>query len=309
MSKKAKIILVCNIFLAVILTSFIIFTKKLQSEIEIFSVASEFKGNIHAYIHQEESKNGYYFLIDLERGRMRLKQELRSEFHQEEAIASYQDLIAKLENAINEDNIFEIQRICDEDYESEGYRPPEYINIISKVDGAVLKYFIPQYFISNEQLTYFVHKGIIPEVGNYIIDVNTMKIINIKDMLHGKYSRFKNYTFSPDGKILAFSASPSRINSDTLIVMDLRNKRVILKKELFKNIESIAWSPDSKSIACLARYVELGFGPIDFLVSGGHGVPYSAFYLLLINVQKDEWLETTLKKEVRYGTGKILWIK
>lgn len=308
-----------------------------REELNILSVSDtdlkDKKIYIFVYNYYEHYKNlgeGYHFLIDFGKygrfGKVYLITRQQGENYRDhfyiELSNKQEELSLKLKNVLRKENLMGIKKICKNDYQKYKNTKHEKLfkTIISINDGTILQYFNPNFFIPNNQLTFAIH--MLPDYSwslddDFIIELDTLKIKSVKDIL-SKYLKGKfvhgecaKYTFSPDGRFVAFSFRWNiTLNNDILLIMDLYTNEIFFKKEIFKNIESIAWSSDSKWLAILGTYTELGKGLLKswFKVTG-HGIPYDDFYIILINLQDDISIQYLLQKKVRYGEGELYWIE
>jgi hypothetical protein len=284
-----------------------------------------FDGKVHIRIYR--SRQGVIkFQADLGRGRIRfIDMERRDELRDRESFEKQfglksANLIPKMTDRLagnlNRGNVSGIQKIVEHVFRKQTPYGlvKEFMDLESRQDDAVLKHFAAQYFLPNSQETYAVHREMMLDVPNHhLVDLEDLSVHSILNMLGEDnlydYMEFDNYSWSPDGNRLAFAAQEPLDQRHTLFVVDARKRRVITKKELAENIESLAWSPDSRSVAVLTGSSRLGVGPIEsLLAASGHGVPYVTFTLRLVSAPSGESLALPVIDDVKYGTGIVAWV-
>lgn len=127
------------------------------------------------------------------------------------------------------------------------------------------------------------------------------------------YRRVGEAALSPDGERIAVAAVPqSAIGagaSTHILIINLTDSKVTSVSQLnAPAITSLAWSPDSTTLAILEAQAGSKFALGDvFAQIGGHPITYVDFDLLLLSKNGTKVAEIRIANVVRMGFGGLKW--
>jgi len=225
-------------------------------------------------------------------------------------------LIKKLEERLNRSNVTSLQHLADMEYNYDleiyqlskqllpKYEVPidttRYRDIISRQDGAVVKHLNPKSLFANHQFSYALH-----HLGLYykhLVDLETLAVYPLPFPEETTCRGYGNLTWSPNGKSFVL------YEKGFLLMTDLPSRKILFQKRLENNIQHVAWSLDSKSIAILNSSYRIGVAPHELLFAfAGHPVPHNNFYLELIKINSGESMQFLIVKNIIYGRGRVHW--
>lgn len=168
--------------------------------------------------------------------------------------------------------------------------------------GKKFKYFWGQYayfFIPNRQFSHVIYYH--HSFAGVLIDL-TSKEISFPFGLDG----LENVVWNKEGQYVAYSLKDKGSQS-TLVIRDI-NGRVVLKKDIDKNVSDIAWAPESTYVALLTCKGRTGLLPWELLFAlSGHPNVYNTFYLEIYDMGGNTLYTGKVKSNFKNSSGYIVW--
>ena len=173
--------------------------------------------------------------------------------------------------------------------------------------GKKSKHFWGQYsdfFIPNRQFShiiYYPHFAV--EGEGLLIDLNSKEI-----SFPFGLDNLERVVWNKEGQYIAYSVRNSyRLFQRTLVVRDIKG-RVVLKKNIRKNVCDITWAPEANYVALLTAETRIGLSPSEILFAlSGHPYTYRTYYLEIYDMAGNTLYTGKVKSNFKNSSGHIVW--
>jgi hypothetical protein len=155
------------------------------------------------------------------------------------------------------------------------------------------------FFIPNRQFSHVIYYDY--SFAGVLIDLTSKEIsfpFGLDDLEHVVWNK--------EGQYVAYSLK-RKWSRSTLLIRDIKG-RIVLKKDIDKNVSDIAWAPESTYVALLTWKGRTGLLPWELLFAlSGHPTVYSTFYLEVYDMGGDTLYTDKVKSNFKNSSGYIVW--
>lgn len=139
---------------------------------------------------------------------------------------------------------------------------------------------------------------------------------NVPSPIEG-HEYYGRYEVSPDRSLAIFSISRTDQQlpyAADFVLMEWKKKKIIYYKSNYfvphRDIEDVAWSPNSERFVLLERYSKRRYGFVDIIsLILAHPCDYATFFLAIYNRNGELLTRFKVASDLGNGEGRVFWQK